>query len=203
MSTTNVLKLLIFGGGLIPFGMLVAGIVTDNLGANPIEFITHETGTFALAFLVVTLSISPIRRLTGWHEVIRVRRMLGLFAFFYACLHFLTWFVFDHTLDVGGMIEDVAKRPYITVGMTAFLMMLPLALTSTTAMIRRLGKRWQMLHRLTYAAAVAGVVHFWWLVKADITEPRRWALALTVLLGLRAWWVVRSRLSGRTPKAYS
>jgi sulfoxide reductase heme-binding subunit YedZ len=203
LSTTNVLKVLIVAGGLVPFGMLVTGIATDNLGANPIEFITHETGTFALTFLLITLSITPIRRLTGWHEVIRVRRMLGLFAYFYACLHFLTWFVFDHTLDVGGMIEDVAKRPYITVGMAGFLMMLPLALTSTTGMIRRLGRRWQTLHRLTYAAAVAGVVHFWWLVKADITEPRRWALALTVLLGLRAWWMMRNRFSARSPKAYS
>ncbi len=202
MSTTKILKVLIFCAGLIPFGLLVVGIVTDDLGANPIEFITHETGTFALTFLIVTLSVTPIRRLTGWHEVIRLRRMLGLFAFFYACLHFLTWFVFDHTLDVGGMLEDVAKRPYITVGMAGFLMMLPLALTSTTAMIRRLGRRWQILHRLTYAAAVAGVVHFWWLVKADLTEPRRWALALTVLLGLRAWWIMRSRLSGRHRKAY-
>ncbi|MGH9347449.1 MAG: sulfite oxidase heme-binding subunit YedZ [Vicinamibacterales bacterium] len=191
--STKVLKVLICIAGLLPAGALVAGAFTDNLGANPIELITHETGTSALTFLVVTLSVTPIRRLTGWHEVIRVRRMLGLFAFFYACLHFLIWFVFDHTLNPRGMVDDVMKRPYITVGMAGLLMMIPLALTSTAAMIRRLGRRWRMLHRLTYGAAVAGVVHFWWLVKADLTEPQRWAAALTVLFGLRAWWMLRRR----------
>jgi sulfoxide reductase heme-binding subunit YedZ len=124
--------------------------------------------------------------------------MLGLFAFFYATLHLLTWFVFDHTLDVAGMVEDVVKRPYITVGMAAFLTMLPLAVTSNAAMIRRLGRRWQLLHRLTYVAAVAAVVHFWWLVKADVREPQRWALALAVLLGIRAWWTFRARLLSRS-----
>ena len=195
--STRVLKVLIVVVGLVPAARLVTGAFTDNLGANPIEFITHQTGTFALTFLVVTLSVTPIRRMTGWHEVIRVRRMLGLFAFVYACLHFLTWFVFDHSLDAAGMIDDVVKRPYITVGMAGFLMMLPLALTSTQAMMRRLGRRWQTLHRLTYGAAIAGVVHFWWLVKADLTEPQRWAAALSVLLGLRAWWVVRARVQAR------
>jgi methionine sulfoxide reductase heme-binding subunit len=171
------------------------GAFTDNLGANPIEFITHETGTFALTFLIVTLAVTPIRRLTGWHEVIRLRRMLGLFAFFYASLHLLTWIVLDQFFDLPAMAEDIAKRPYITVGMFAFLCMVPLALTSTAAMIRRLGRRWQTLHRLVYVAAIAGVIHFWWLVKADLREPQRWALALTVLLGFRAWWIVRRKYS--------
>jgi methionine sulfoxide reductase heme-binding subunit len=191
----RVLKLLIVVAGLIPAGALIVGAFTDDLGANPIEFITHETGTFALAFLIVTLSVTPIRRLTGWNEVIRVRRMLGLFAFFYASLHMLTWAVLDQFFDLPAMVEDIARRPYITVGMTAFVCMVPLALTSSTAMIRRLGRRWQTLHRLTYVAAIAGVVHFWWLVKADLREPQRWALILTVLLGLRAWWVLRRRYS--------
>jgi sulfoxide reductase heme-binding subunit YedZ len=200
--STRVLKVLIVIGGLIPAGMLIAGAFTDNLGANPIEFITHETGTFALAFLIVTLSVTPIRRLTGWHEVIRIRRMLGLFAFFYASLHLLTWVVLDQFFDAPAMIEDIAKRPYITVGMIGFLCMVPLALTSSAAMIRRLGRRWQTLHRLTYAAAIAGVVHFWWLVKADVTEPQRWAAVLTVLLGLRAWWTLRrsTAAAGRLPR---
>jgi sulfoxide reductase heme-binding subunit YedZ len=189
--STTVLKVLIFIAGLVPAGVLVIGAFTDNLGANPIEFITHETGTFALTFLVITLSVTPIRRLSGWHEVIRLRRMLGLFAFFYASLHLLTWVVLDQFFDAPAMIADIVKRPYITVGMAGFLCLIPLALTSSKAMIRRLGRRWQTLHRLTYAAAIAGVVHFWWLVKADVTEPQRWAAVLTVLLGVRAWWAVR------------
>jgi methionine sulfoxide reductase heme-binding subunit len=197
---TTALKVLIFVAGLAPGGMLIAGALTGNLGANPIEFITHQTGTFALAFLIVTLSVTPIRRLSGWHEVIRVRRLLGLFAFFYASVHLLTWVVLDQFFDAPAMLEDIAKRPYITIGMAGFLCMVPLALTSNAAMIRRLGRRWQTLHRLTYAAAVAGVVHFWWLVKADVTEPQRWAAALTVLLGFRVWWVVRR--AGFVPRRF-
>jgi methionine sulfoxide reductase heme-binding subunit len=196
LKRTRLFKVVLFVSALVPAALLVAGLFTDDLGANPIEYITHQTGWFALAFLLASLTVTPVRRFTRWHEAIRLRRMLGLFAFFYATLHLLTWFVFDHTLDVIGMVEDVVKRPYITVGMAAFLMMLPLAVTSNTAMIRRLGRRWQALHRLAYAAAIAGVVHFWWLVKADIREPQRFALVLTVLLGLRAWWTFRaSRLS--------
>lgn len=198
---TKVLKSLVFAGGLVPAAMLVVAALTDNLTANPIEYITHQTGFFALTFLLITLSITPLRRVTGWHEAIRVRRMLGLFAFFYATLHVLTWAVIDQFFDLPAMIEDVAKRPYITVGMAGFLMMIPLALTSTTAMIRRLGRRWQTLHRLAYFAAVAGVVHFWWLVKADLTEPQRFAAVLCVLLGLRAFWVVRARWSLRSRAA--
>lgn len=193
--TVERLKVLIVGAGLVPAAVLLARALTDNLGANPIEFVTHETGTMALTFLVVTLAVTPVRRLTGWHQAIRVRRMLGLFAFFYASLHLLTWAVLDQFFDAAAMAEDVVKRPYITVGMAGFACMVPLALTSTAAMIRRLGRRWQTLHRLTYAAAIAGVIHFWWLVKADLREPQRWAAALTLLLGLRVWWALR-RLYG-------
>jgi methionine sulfoxide reductase heme-binding subunit len=198
LKRSNVLKAVLFVSALVPAAMLVAGLFTDDLGANPIEYITHETGWFALAFLTASLAITPLRRVTHWHEAIRLRRMLGLFAFFYASLHLLTWFVFDHTLDFGGMVEDVVKRPYITVGMSAFLLMLPLAITSNAAMIRRLGRKWQLLHRLAYGAAVAAVVHFWWLVKADIREPQRWALVLSVLLGMRAWWTFRARMLSRS-----
>jgi sulfoxide reductase heme-binding subunit YedZ len=189
--TTTRAKALILVAGLAPLAALVAAGLTDNLGANPIEYITHQTGTLALGFLVLTLTITPLRRLAKWHAVIRVRRMLGLFAFFYASLHLMTWVILDQFFDVAAMVEDVVKRPYITAGMVAFLCMVPLALTSSTEMIRRLGRRWQTLHRLTYAAAVAGVVHFWWLVKADLTEPQRWAAVLTILLGMRLWWLFR------------
>ena len=193
---TRVLKVLIFIAGLVPAGSLIVGAFTDNLGANPIEFITHETGTFALAFLIATLAVTPIRRVSRWHEIIRVRRMLGLFAFFYASLHLLTWVVLDQFFDAPAMIEDIAMRPYITVGMFGYVCLVPLAVTSTAAMMRRLGSRWQTLHRLTYVAAVAGVIHFWWLVKADLTEPQRWAAVLTVLLAFRAWWAFRRRRYG-------
>jgi len=198
LKRTSIFKAVIGASALVPAALLVRGIFTDDLGANPVEYITHQTGWFALFFLFVSLAVTPLRRATRWHEIIRYRRMLGLFAFFYATLHFLTWFVFDHAFDVASMLEDVFKRPYITVGMAAFLMLLPLAITSNQVMIRRLGRKWQALHRLAYAAAFAGVVHFWWLVKADIREPQRWALALTALLGVRAWWTFRARLSSRS-----
>jgi sulfoxide reductase heme-binding subunit YedZ len=185
--------------GLAPFAALVVGAFTDDLGANPIEYITRETGSFALMFLIVTLAVTPLRRITGWHELIRIRRMLGLFAFVYATMHLLTWVVLDQFFAVSDMVEDVVKRPFITAGMATYLMLLPLAVTSNAAMIRRLGgRRWQRLHRLTYFAAIGAVVHFWWLVKADVSEPQRWAAVLTLLLGFRAWWMLRVRLSSRS-----
>ena len=141
---------------------------------------------------------APLRRLTGWNQAIKFRRMLGLFAFFYVTLHMLTWVVFVHYFEVGFMIEDVYKRPFITVGMTGFLILFVLALTSNRFAIRKLGRRWQSLHRLVYAAAICGVIHFWWLVKADITLPRRWAIAIALLLAFRIWWTVRPRLATRT-----
>jgi sulfoxide reductase heme-binding subunit YedZ len=193
----RILKAIIAIGALAPAAMLVFGAFTDDLTANPIEYVTHETGSAALVLLLLTLSVTPLRRLTGWNEIIRLRRMLGLFAFFYASLHFLTWAVLDQFFDVPAMIEDVAKRPYITVGMAGFLLMVPLAMTSTAAMIRRLGRRWQTLHRVVYLSAVAGVVHFWWLVKADVTEPRRFAFVLAVLLGARVAWLIRGRFAPR------
>lgn len=195
LPSTRVLKTIIVVGSLVPLASLIVNAFTDDLTANPIEYITHETGKTALTLLLITLAVTPLRRLTGWHDLIRVRRMLGLFAFFYASLHFLIWAVLDQFFDVQAMVEDVVKRPYITVGMTGLVMLIPLAVTSSTAMIRRLGRRWQMLHRLAYAAAIAGVVHWWWLVKADVSEPLRYGVILTLLLGMRAWWVLRRSMN--------
>ncbi len=198
MTAFAVLRRVIFAAALVPAAALVYGAFTDNLTANPIEYITHTTGTTALTFLIITLTVTPLRRLTGRNEIIRLRRMLGLFAFFYACLHLSTWFVLDWFFDVASMAADVLERPFITVGMLTFLLLLPLAVTSTAGMIRRLGKRWQQLHRLVYVAAITAIVHFWWVVKADFREPRLWALALSVLLGFRAWWILRTRLFSRS-----
>jgi sulfoxide reductase heme-binding subunit YedZ len=163
------------------------------LGANPIEVITHSTGDWILIFLMVTLSITPLRKLTGQLWLIRYRRMFGLFAFFYATLHFLTYIWLDKFFDLHEMLADVAKRRFITIGFTGFILLIPLALTSTQGWIRRLGgKRWQTLHRLIYASALAGVIHYWWLVKADITKPARYAFILALLLGYRILvWFLR------------
>ena len=168
------------------------------LTANPGDYITDQTGTWTIAFLTISLTVTPLRRLTGSNELIKLRRMLGLFAFFYATLHMLTWVVFVHYFDVSFMVEDVAMRPFITIGMATFLILLTLAVTSNRFAIRWLGRRWQTLHRLVYVAGILAVIHFWWLVKADITEPRRWAIAIGSLLLFRVWWKYRSRLSLRS-----
>ena len=198
MTTFGVLQRVIFAAALVPAAALVYGVFTDNLTANPIDYITDVTGVTALSFLIITLTVTPLRRLTGRNELIRLRRMLGLFAFFYACLHVSTWFILDWFFDFTSMASDIVDRPFITLGMTTFLLLLPLAVTSTAGMIRRLGRRWQQLHRLVYLAAFTAVVHFWWVVKADFREPRLWALALSVLLGFRAWWTLRTRLFSRS-----
>jgi sulfoxide reductase heme-binding subunit YedZ len=188
------LQRVVFAAALLPAAGLVWGAAAGRLGANPIDTITDTTGTWTLRFLVLTLAVTPVRRLTGWHEVVRLRRMLGLFAFTYASLHLATWVVLDQFFAIGYMLEDVAKRPYITVGLAAFLLMVPLAVTSTTAWIRRLGRRWQQLHRLVYACAALGVLHYLWLVKGENPRPVRYAAALGVLLGLRGWFWLRARL---------
>ena len=157
-----------------------------RLGANPIEFITHETGDWTLIFLVAVLSVSPLRRLLRQPALIRFRRMIGLFAFFYACLHFTTFVWLDKFFDFAEMLRDVAKRPFITAGFFGFLLLVPLAVTSTAGWIRRLGgKNWQRLHRLVYITAVAGVVHYYWLVKSDITKPVRYGAIMGLLLAYR------------------
>ena len=194
MKRITLIKIVTFAAALIPAAALVYGFYQNDLTANPGDYITDQTGTWALAMLVITLTVTPIRRLTGWNEIVRLRRMLGLFAFFYATLHMLTWVVFIHYFDTSFMIEDVLERPFITVGMTVFLILFVLALTSNRFSIRKLGRKWQTLHRLVYAAVIGGVVHFWQLVKADTTEPIRWAAVVALLLGLRVWWSYRRRV---------
>ena len=189
-----VLKPLVFLACLWPLGYLIWGALTDNLTANPVSEITHETGTWILRFLVITLSIRPLRRLTGWHDAIKVRRMLGLFAFFYGVLHFTTYLWLDQFFDLSSIAKDVWMRPFITVGFAAFVSILPLALTSTAGWIRRLGgKNWQRLHRLIYVSAVCGVVHYWWLVKADIQRPQRYGVIVGLLLTYRVIVAYRRR----------
>jgi methionine sulfoxide reductase heme-binding subunit len=181
------LKIAIFILSLVPFLRLFVLGFQDRLGVNPIEFITHSTGFWTLTFLCITLAITPLRRLTGWLQLIRLRRMLGLFAFFYACAHLLTYVWFDQWFSLEEILKDIWKRPFITVGFAAFLLLVPLAITSTNRMMRRLGRRWSQLHRLVYVIAVFGVVHFWWLKedKNDLSEPWLFAGIVSVLLLFR------------------
>ena len=183
MSYWRALKPVTFIACLIPLGQLLYNAWTDNLGANPIEFITHFTGDWTLIFLLASLSVTPLRQISGWNELIKYRRMLGLFAFFYVVLHFATYMVLDHFFDFPAIVKDVMKRPYVTAGFTGFVLMIPLAITSTAGMIRRLGKRWQQLHRFVYVVGIAGVIHFYWLVKADIRRPVQYGAVLALLLG--------------------
>jgi methionine sulfoxide reductase heme-binding subunit len=180
-----VIKPIVWAGSLTPFGILVYRGFHNDLTANPIEMITNWTGFTALTLLMITLAVTPFRRLTGWNEVIRLRRLTGLFAFFYVCLHFLIYIVLDQTFSWTSIVEDIVKRPYITVGFTAFLLLLPLALTSTRGWIRRLGRRWQKLHRLVYVVGSLGVLHFFWKVKLDTRQPLVFAAILAVLLAVR------------------
>ncbi len=184
--TVRVVKPLLFILALVPLALLVWDAFHDGLGANPVETIQRATGDWSLRFLLLTLAVTPLRRWTGWRAAIRVRRMLGLYAFFYACLHFATYVGLDQFFSLRDILDDIVKRPYITVGFTAFVLLIPLALTSTHAMVRRLGgKRWQRLHRLVYFAAGGGVLHFLWLVKADLREPLIYLAVLAILMALR------------------
>jgi sulfoxide reductase heme-binding subunit YedZ len=187
-------KPVIFLACLVPLGLLVWDAFHGSLGANPIETVTHFTGDCTLTFLLITLAITPLRKLTRQYWMISLRRMFGLFAFFYGTLHLLTWAVADKGLDIHDMLADIAKRRFITAGMTAFALMIPLALTSTKWSIRKLGgKRWQTLHRLIYFSAAIGVIHYIWLVKADLKKPLEYAAVLAVLLlyRLMAWMASR------------
>jgi methionine sulfoxide reductase heme-binding subunit len=190
--TVSRLKALLFLLALIPLAKLGYLAYQDDLGANPIEKLTRTTGWWTLTFLMISLSVTPLRKLSGWSWLARMRRMLGLYAFFYASLHFLCYFVLDQFFDFDAILADIVKRPYITIGFPAFLLLLPLALTSTDAMIRRLGgKNWKRLHQLTYVCATAGVVHFIWLVKKDLSRPLLFAGILGVLLTYRLWKALR------------
>jgi sulfoxide reductase heme-binding subunit YedZ len=183
------MKAALFAAALMPLAWYGTGVVRDTLGANPIEALIRGLGIWAFNFLLVTLTVTPLRRLTGWLWLTRLRRMLGLFCFFYAGLHLATYLWLDQSLDWHAIVKDIVKRPFITAGMVAFILLLPLAATSTNAMIRRLGgKRWQILHRLVYPIAVVVVLHYWWMVKADTAQPALYASIVGVLLGVRAWW---------------
>lgn len=181
----------VFVGCLVPAAGILWQTFNGELGVNPVETLLHETGRTALAVLLVCLAVTPIRRLTGWNGVQRVRRMVGLWSFVYALAHFLIYAVFNHLGDVRAIWEDVAERPFIFIGMFALVILLALALTSTNAAIRRLGRNWQRLHRTVYLAAVAAVVHFVWGQKADISEPLIWGAVLAVLLALRVVFALR------------
>lgn len=185
---SRIIKPLLFCAALVPLAWLGWDALHDDLGANPIQEISHRTGDWTLRFLLLTLAITPLRRLTGWRTLLRLRRMLGLYAFFYACLHFLTYVGLDQFFDLETIVADVAKHPYVLVGFTCFLLLIPLAATSTDGMMRRLGgRRWQRLHRLVYFIAVGGVVHFLWLVKSDLRQPLLYAAVLALLLGYRLY----------------
>ncbi len=190
------LKLGIFLVSLMPLAVLAWQTVTDSLGANPIKEITEQTGIWTLRFVLITLTVTPLRRLTGWNRVIQLRRMLGLFAFFYGGVHFVTYIWLDQFFNVQEIIADVVERPFITVGFLSFVLLIPLAVTSTTTMIKRLGGMWwQRLHRLVYGIAVGGVVHYLWLVKADVQPPLLYGGLVALLLGYRVWAAY-----GRRPK---
>jgi len=185
------LKVPVFLLCLVPAGLLVRGALTGDLGVNPAETIQLQTGRWALKFLLISLAITPLRRLTGWNILIQYRRMLGLFAFFYATEHFLSYWSFDLGFSLAAMFGDVLKRPFIALGFAAFLLLIPLALTSTKGWIRRLGKRWALLHRLVYVAAILAVIHFAWKVKVFTGDPVLYAVLLTVLLLFRVVRVMR------------
>lgn len=181
---------------LLPLARLGWAAYTDDFGPNPVEFIQRWTGTWTFNLLLITLCVTPLRTMTEWHWLIRLRRMLGLFCFFYASLHFLSFIGFDHAFEITEIARDIAKRPFVTVGFAAMLLMTPLAITSTQGWMRRLKRHWGQLHKLVYLVALLGVLHYWWLVKRDLTQPAMFALALALLLGMR---LMHWRQNRRTP----
>ncbi|WP_293761672.1 protein-methionine-sulfoxide reductase heme-binding subunit MsrQ [uncultured Aquitalea sp.] len=189
------LKTVVFLLALVPLAR-ASWIVYVGDAVNPVEFITRSTGTWALSFLLITLCATPLRRLSGWGWPLRLRRMLGLYAFFYGSLHLATYLWLDQMFDWGGIVHDIAKRPFVTVGFAAMLLMTPLAITSTQGWMRRLKRHWGQLHKLVYLVALLGVLHYWWLVKRDLTQPAMFALALALLLGMR---LMHWRQNRRTP----
>ncbi len=181
-------KAVLFAAALLPLARLVVLGFSDGLGANPIEFVIRSNGTWALTFLLVTLSITPLRKLTGANWLVQLRRMLGLYAFFYALLHMASYVWLDQWFDVAAISKDIVKHPFILAGFSAFVLLIPLAATSTNAMMKRLGRNWQKLHYLVYPIALLGVLHYFWLVKKDITQPVIYAVILAILLGMRLIW---------------
>lgn len=184
------IKVAVFALSLLPFFKLVWLVANDRL-VEPLQYITRATGDWTLYFLCITLAVTPLRRLSKWNWVLKLRRMLGLYAFFYALLHFTTFLWFDHFFDVAEMLKDVVKRPFITVGFIGFVLLIPLALTSTHGMVRRLGgKRWQLLHKAIYVIAPLGILHFWWMkaAKHDFSQPMVFGLIVLALLGVRVVW---------------
>jgi len=193
LRARQIIKPVVFILALVPTFYLIYGLLTANLGANPAETIQLQTGRWALKFLLITLAVTPLRRITGWNSVIQYRRMLGLFAFYYASLHFTSYIVLDKFFDWRAMIADVGKRPFITVGFTTYVLLVPLALTSTKGWIRRLGRKWQTLHRLIYLAAICAAIHFIWKVKVVSGDPVWYTGIVLVLLGFRLVWWLRKR----------
>ena len=202
MTEVKFKKILVFTNALVPLALLLWDLANNELGANPVEFFLRSTGVLTLVFVFLTLAVTPMRRIFGWNDLIKLRRMLGLFSFFYALLHLTTYFVFDRGLDAAGTVEDVIQRPFIALGMLAFLMLVPLAVTSTNKMVKRLGgKRWARLHRLTYAVAILGVIHFWMIVKSDVFYPAMFALVLAALLGYRIYKKLKPAAAPAAPLA--
>jgi sulfoxide reductase heme-binding subunit YedZ len=200
---TRVVKPVLYLASVLPLAWLFFALFTGRVMGDQVKFMQHVTGDTVLTCLMLTLSITPLRRITGWNEIIRIRRLIGLTAFWYACLHLTTYLVFDQELSVSEIMADIKKHPWVLVGFTAFLCLVPLAITSTNGWVRRLGgKRWQRLHRLVYVAAAAGVLHYLWLVKKDLTYPLLYGLVLLVLLGSRAWLALEKsrRQRSRVPQ---
>ena len=186
MKDTRFAKLVLFVNGLVPLTLLLWDVYRKQVGANPLEFVTRTTGTLTLVFLLISLAVTPVRRITGLNWLTRFRRLLGLFAFFYGSLHLMTYVAFDRFFHLRTIPGDVAKRPFIAIGMTAFFLMVPLAITSTDKMVKRLGgKRWVRLHRLVYPCGILGVLHYYMLVKSDVRVPLTFAFILALLLGFR------------------
>ena len=205
-AAIRTLKILVFALCAVPLGVLLLelfGVGGMGLGANPVEELIHRLGKWGLKFLLITLAVTPLRKLTGWNWLLRFRRMFGLFAFFYVLLHFLVYAGLDQRFDLAAIVEDVIERPYITIGMLALLLLVPLAVTSTKRMMRRMGSRWQKLHRLVYFIAVLGVWHFYWQVKLDTLEALIYAGILAALLGFRlvVWRQRRKRLGAAGPRS--
>jgi sulfoxide reductase heme-binding subunit YedZ len=199
---TRVVKPVLYLAALLPLAWMLYALLTGLVMGDQVKFMQHVTGDTILTCLMLTLTVTPLRRLTGWNEIIRVRRLIGLTAFWYACLHLTTYLVFDQSLSMSEIIKDIMKHPWVLVGFTAFLCLVPLAITSTAGWVRRLGgKRWQRLHRLVYVAAIAGVLHYFWLVKKDVTAPLTYGAVLVVLLGSRLWFARERARTRRSPHA--